>query len=61
MQTNAVQWAPSLPNTNVLANGPVSAAGNVAEDAVKEERGQPRLAPGRVRRVLARKEERREN
>ena len=61
MQTNAVQRAPSLPNTDVLANGSVPAAGHVAEDAVKEERGQPRFVPGRVRRVPARKEERRED
>ena len=61
MQTIAVQRAPSLPNTDVLANGSVSAAGHVAEDAVKEERRQPRFAPGRVRRVFARKEERRED
>lgn len=61
MKTVAVYRTPFLPNSDVLTNGPVSAAGHIAEDAVKEERRLPRFAPGRVCRVLARKEERWEN
>jgi hypothetical protein len=61
MKTIAVYRAPFLPDSDVLTDGPVSAAGHIAEDSVKEERGLPRFAPGRVCRVLARKEDRREN
>jgi hypothetical protein len=46
MQTIAVHRAPFLPNSDVLTNGPVSAARHVAEDAVKEERGRSSFAPG---------------
>ena len=54
MQAIAVNRAPFLPNPNVLTNGPVSAARDITEDAVKEEWGRPSFAPGRFRRVLAR-------
>lgn len=58
MKTIAVHRVPFLPDSDVLTNGSVSAAGHVAEDAVKEERG---FAAGRVCRVLARKVECRED
>lgn len=61
MQAVAVIRFPFLPYRDILTQGPVSAAGHVAEDAVKEKRGRPSFAPGRVRRVFARKVECRED
>ncbi len=61
MQTIAIHRTPFLPDPDVLANGPVSAAGHVAEDTIKEERGRPSFAIDQVRRILAWKEEGRED